>query len=214
VKLVQPRTKSQKHYLEALSEHPLVFGVGPAGTGKTYLAAATAIEALRKDEVSRVIISRPAVEAGEKLGFLPGTLSEKVEPYVRPVLDALRDLWPEMKLETLITQGQLEVAPLAYMRGRSLNNAFMMLDEAQNTTVEQMKMFLTRMGKGSRMVVTGDPSQTDLPARVRSGLEHALTILEGVQGIEICEFTAADVQRHPLVRAIVKAYDKDMYGKG
>lgn len=208
MKTIQPRTHTQRVYLECIAEQALTFGVGPAGTGKTYLAIAAAVLALRNKQVSRIVVSRPAVEAGERLGFLPGTLDEKLAPYLRPVYDALHDLWAEANIASLVSQGAVEVAPLAFMRGRTLSNAFVVLDEAQNTTIEQMKMFLTRLGHGTKMVVTGDPSQVDLHDGQRSGLHDALEVLKGVGGVAVCEFSAGDVQRHPLVRAIVKAYDR------
>jgi phosphate starvation-inducible PhoH-like protein len=184
------------------------FGVGPAGTGKTYLAVAKAVQALENEEVARLILTRPAVEAGEKLGFLPGDLSQKVDPYLRPVYDALYEMIGFDKVEKLISRHVIEVAPLAYMRGRTLNNAFVILDEAQNTTPMQMKMFLTRIGFGTKAVVTGDVTQTDLPANQSSGLSHSLNILKDIEAIGIVNFTSGDVVRHPLVQSIVEAYDK------
>lgn len=207
-KRIYPRSLRQKEYFQAISKNDLVFGVGPAGTGKTYLAMAMALSALVKEDVKRIILCRPAVEAGEKLGFLPGDLVEKVNPYLRPLYDALFDLFGLEKAERLIERGIVEVAPLAFMRGRTLSDAFVILDEAQNTTPEQMKMFLTRIGVGSKAVVTGDPSQVDLPRNQTSGLRQALRLLQSVQGIAIVELTDADVVRHPLVSAIIRAYAK------
>jgi phosphate starvation-inducible PhoH-like protein len=204
---VNPKSVNQRRYLDAIEKYDIVFGVGPAGTGKTYLAMAQAVQYLLSKKVSRVILARPAVEAGEKLGFLPGDLQEKVNPYLRPLYDALYDMMPAEKVERGLTSGVIEVAPLAFMRGRTLSNAVIILDEAQNTTTMQMKMFLTRLGENSRMVVTGDPSQIDLPAGQKSGLVEAVHLLEGVSGIAQVRFTAADVVRHPLVARIVEAYD-------
>ncbi len=204
---VRPKTPNQAKYLEALSAQALVFAVGPAGTGKTYLAMAAAVSALRRKEVERIILARPAVEAGEHLGFLPGSLVEKVNPYLRPLHDALFDIMGLEQAGRLIESGIIEVAPLAFMRGRTLNNAFVILDEAQNTTREQMKMFLTRLGFSSRAVVTGDVTQVDLPRTSDSGLIHALRILDGIEGIARIRLTPIDVVRHPLVQAIVRAYD-------
>ncbi len=211
-KSVTARNVAQKAYLEALRANELVFAVGPAGTGKTYLAVAMALSMLQRHRVKRIVLTRPAVEAGERLGFLPGDLAEKVNPYLRPLYDALYDMTPQPKVAAMLESGVIEIAPLAFMRGRTLNDAFIILDEAQNTTREQMKMFLTRMGFGSRMVVTGDATQIDLPAqpgadRPRSGLIHALGLLRDVPGLAIHRFTKADVVRHPLVGAIVSAYD-------
>lgn len=211
-KTVTARNLAQKKYLEALRSNELVFAVGPAGTGKTYLAVAMALSMLQKRQIKRILLTRPAVEAGEKLGFLPGDLAEKVNPYLRPLYDALYDMTPQAKVASLFESGVIEIAPLAFMRGRTLNDAFIILDEAQNTTHEQMKMFLTRMGFGSRMVVTGDVTQIDLPIlpgaqKARSGLVHALNVLRDVKGLAIHRFGKADVVRHPLVGAIVSAYD-------
>jgi phosphate starvation-inducible PhoH-like protein len=206
---VMPRSLAQKRYVEALRRHTLTFGIGPAGTGKTFLAVAVAARMLAEKQVRRVILSRPAIEAGERLGFLPGTLEEKISPYLRPLYDALHDMLPADKVLRMLEQSTIEIAPLAYMRGRTLNDAFVILDEAQNTTKEQMKMFLTRIGQNTRAVVTGDPSQVDLPSGQRSGLQHALRVLQGVDGIAVCRFTRQDVMRHPLVQAIVDAYDRD-----
>ena len=205
---LQPRTPNQKKYLRAIMQTDVVFGVGPAGTGKTYLAVAAAVDAYERDAVERIILTRPAIEAGERLGFLPGDLVQKVDPYLRPLYDALFDLFGFEKTQRLIEKQIIEIAPLAFMRGRTLNNAFVILDEAQNTTPEQMKMFLTRIGFGTRAVITGDATQVDLPKGVRSGLAHACGVLENVRGISIVRFTTEDVVRHPLVGAIVRAYEK------
>ncbi len=199
---------SQRQYIEAIRGHDLVFALGPAGTGKTYLAMACAVAALNRREVSRVILTRPAVEAGEKLGFLPGTMAEKVNPYLRPLYDALHDMVPYEKAERLVERGAIEVAPLAFMRGRTLNDSFVILDEAQNTTSEQMKMLLTRLGFDSKAVVTGDTTQIDLPPDKTSGLIEAARVLEGIEGIGFMRFTEADVVRHPLVQQIIRAYDR------
>ncbi|MCB9551793.1 MAG: PhoH family protein [Myxococcales bacterium] len=206
---VGPKSPNQKAYIEAMRDHDIVFSVGPAGTGKTYLAMAAAVAALRAQEVKRIILARPAVEAGERLGFLPGSLVEKVNPYLRPLHDALYDLMGIETATRLIENGTVEVAPLAFMRGRTLNQAFVILDEAQNTTREQMKMFLTRLGYSSRAVVTGDTTQVDLERGRESGLSHALEILDGIEGIAIVRLTPVDVVRHALVQAIVRAYDRD-----
>jgi phosphate starvation-inducible PhoH-like protein len=202
------RTPHQIRYLRNILEHDISFGVGPAGTGKTYLAVACAVDALERDAVKRIILTRPAVEAGERLGFLPGDLAQKVDPYLRPLYDALYDLLGFDRTQKMFEKQVIEIAPLAYMRGRTLNHAFVILDEAQNTTVEQMKMFLTRMGEGTRMVIAGDLSQVDLPRGVRSGLRDALETLEGVPGLAVCRFDKRDVVRHPLVARIVDAYDQ------
>ena len=204
---ILPKSRHQNQYLEAIQKFDVNFGVGPAGTGKTYLAVARAVEALEQEQVSRLVLTRPAVEAGEKLGFLPGDLAQKVDPYLRPVYDALYEMMGFDKVEKLISRHVIEVAPLAYMRGRTLNHAFVILDEAQNTTPQQMKMFLTRVGFGSKAVITGDITQTDLPKQQASGLKQVLAILEKVDGIGINYFSAADVVRHPLVQNIVKAYE-------
>jgi phosphate starvation-inducible protein PhoH and related proteins len=204
---IGPRTAGQVQYLKALRDRELVFGIGPAGTGKTYLAVAQAVQMLASGRVDRIILSRPAVEAGERLGFLPGDLREKVDPYLRPLYDALHDMLPGEQVMKRLASGEIEIAPLAFMRGRTLANAFVILDEAQNTTPVQMKMFLTRLGENSRMVVTGDLSQVDLPAGMRSGLRDALDALDHVEEIGIIRFTAEDVVRHPLVTKIVNAYD-------
>ncbi len=200
------RTPRQSDYLRAIRDHDITFGVGPAGTGKTYLAVACAVDALERDNVKRVVLTRPAVEAGEKLGFLPGDLAQKVDPYLRPLFDALYDLYGFDKTMRAMERGAIEIAPLAFMRGRTLNHAFIILDEAQNTTPEQMKMFLTRIGFGSKAVVTGDVTQVDLPRHQKSGLNEAIQILNAVRGIGFQHFTSSDVVRHPLVQRIVEAY--------
>lgn len=205
-KNIRPKTLNQKRYVDAIDEHTIVFGLGPAGTGKTYLAVAKAVQALQAKRINRIVLTRPAVEAGEHLGFLPGTLSEKIDPYLRPLYDALHDMIDPESIPRLMTSGVIEVAPLAYMRGRTLNDAFIILDEAQNTSPEQMKMFLTRLGFGSTMVVTGDTTQVDLPSGVRSGLEVVQEILEGVEDIHFSRLTSHDVVRHRLVGRIVDAY--------
>lgn len=207
-KQIKCKTIGQKKYVNALKHHTVVFGVGPAGTGKTYLAVAMAVLAFKNKEVSRIILTRPAVEAGEKLGFLPGDLQNKVDPYLRPLYDALYDFLGAENFRQLSEKGAIEVAPLAYMRGRTLNDAYIILDEAQNCTVEQMKMFLTRFGEGSRVVVTGDITQIDLPIDKRSGLIHALNVLRDVEGISMVKLTARDVVRHEMVQRIVLAYEK------
>ncbi|MFI6869096.1 PhoH family protein [Nocardia sp. NPDC050406] len=207
-KTIRPKTLNQKRYVDAIDEHTIVFGVGPAGTGKTYLAMAKAVQALQSKQVNRIILTRPAVEAGERLGFLPGTLNEKIDPYLRPLYDALHDMMDPEAIPKLMAAGVIEVAPLAYMRGRTLNDSFIILDEAQNTTAEQMKMFLTRLGFGSKIVVTGDITQVDLPTGARSGLRAAVEILDGIDDIQISELTSADVVRHRLVGQIVDAYDR------
>jgi phosphate starvation-inducible PhoH-like protein len=206
---VAPKTPMQRRYLEAIDRADIVFGVGPAGTGKTYLAMAQAISALLAKRVSRIILARPAVEAGEKLGFLPGDLQEKVNPYLRPLYDALHDMLDADRVERLLERGVIEVAPLAFMRGRTLSNAFVVLDEAQNATSMQMKMFLTRLGEGSRMVITGDRTQVDLPRGTASGLAEAERIITGIKGVSFNYFTAKDVVRHPLVGRIIEAYERD-----
>ena len=205
---IRPKTEGQAAYVAAIERHTITFGIGPAGTGKTYLAMAQAVAAMQSKQVSRIILTRPAVEAGERLGFLPGTLSEKIDPYLRPLYDALHDMVDPESIPKLIEAGIIEVAPLAYMRGRTLNGAFIVLDEAQNTTREQMKMFLTRLGFGSTMVVTGDITQVDLPGGTQSGLRAARDILMGVDDIGFCELTAKDVVRHRLVSDIITAYER------
>ncbi|MBD8880521.1 PhoH family protein [Rhodanobacter sp. 7MK24] len=205
--VIKGRGANQARYLHAIARHDINFGVGPAGTGKTYLAVASAVEALEANRVQRLLLVRPAVEAGEKLGFLPGDLSQKVDPYLRPLYDALYEMLGFEKVAKLIERNVIEIAPLAYMRGRTLNDSYVILDEAQNTTVEQMKMFLTRIGFGSVAVITGDVSQVDLPRNVRSGLRHAVEVLRGVDGISFTFFTSRDVVRHPLVAKIVRAYE-------
>ncbi len=208
-KTMEPRTEAQKAYTQALLDHELTFGIGPAGTGKTYIAVAVAVSKFITGEVDRIILTRPAVEAGEKLGFLPGTQDEKVDPYMQPLYDALNDFLPGKQLAKLREERRVEIAPLAFMRGRTLSNAFVILDEAQNATTMQMKMFLTRLGQGSRMAITGDRSQVDLPRGVQSGLRDAEHILDGVGGISFNYFTASDVVRHPLVAKIITAYDAE-----
>src|SRR6266404_2136739 len=207
-KVVAPKTVNQRRYVEAIERHDLVFGVGPAGTGKTYLAVAMAVSALLNKKVSRIVLTRPAVEAGERLGFLPGNLQEKVDPYLRPLYDALYDMLESEKVEKLIERAVIEVAPIAFMRGRTLNDSFIILDEAQNSTTEQMKMVLTRQGFNSKMVVNGDITQIDLPAGRRSGLLDAVEVLRGVEGISFVHFDERDVVRHSLVQRIVKAYER------
>jgi phosphate starvation-inducible PhoH-like protein len=204
---VQPRSINQRKYVEAIEQNDMVFGVGPAGTGKTYLAVAMAVSAMNAKKVSRIILVRPAVEAGERLGFLPGTLQEKVDPYLRPLYDALYDLLDPEKVDKMFEKNVIEVAPLAFMRGRTLNDAFIIMDEAQNTTIEQMKMFLTRMGNNSKAVITGDITQIDLPNPRKSGLIDAINVLDGVEGIHFCHFEDCDVVRHALVQRIVRAYE-------
>jgi len=208
-KLIRPRGTNQVGYMKSIREHDLAIGIGPAGTGKTYLAVASAIDALESERVRRIVLVRPAVEAGERLGFLPGDVSQKVDPYLRPMYDALYDMMGAEQVTGLIERNVIEIAPLAFMRGRSLNESFIILDEAQNTSVEQMKMFLTRIGFGSSAVVTGDITQIDLPNRQESGLKNAMKILEGVSGIAFTFFTPKDVVRHPLVQRIVEAYESD-----
>ena len=207
-KAIRPKTAGQARYVDAIDNNTVVFGIGPAGSGKTYLAVAKAVQALQAKQIRRIILTRPAVEAGEKLGFLPGTLDDKIDPYLRPLYDALRDMLDPEVIPRLLEAGIIEVAPLAYMRGRTLNDAFVILDEAQNTTAAQMKMFLTRLGFGSTVVVTGDISQVDLPRGEASGLRLVRDILRGVEGVYFAELDAADVVRHPLVGRIVNAYDK------
>jgi phosphate starvation-inducible PhoH-like protein len=206
-KWISPKTVGQKRYVEAIRQHDMVFGIGPAGTGKSFLAVATAVNALMKREVARIVLTRPAVEAGERLGFLPGDLYEKIHPYLRPLYDALYDMLEAEKVSSLVEKGAIEIAPLAYMRGRTLNDSFIILDEAQNSTAEQMKMFLTRLGFNSKMVITGDVTQVDLPASRGSGLIEVQRILKDVPGIRFVYFSDADVVRHRLVSAIIRAYD-------
>jgi phosphate starvation-inducible protein PhoH and related proteins len=205
---IRPKTLNQKRYVEAIDQHTVVFGIGPAGTGKTYLAVAKAVQALHAKQVNRIILTRPAVEAGERLGFLPGTLFEKIDPYLRPLYDALHDMMDPESIPRLMTAGTIEVAPLAYMRGRTLNDAFIILDEAQNTTPEQMKMFLTRLGFSSKMVVTGDVTQTDLPGGTSSGLNQVQDVLAGIDDVAFLRLTSKDVVRHRLVSDIVDAYNR------
>ena len=207
-KTVRPKTLNQKRYVDAIDRNTVVFGIGPAGTGKTYLAMAKAVQALQAKQVSRIILTRPAIEAGERLGFLPGTLNDKIDPYLRPLYDALHDMVDADSVPKLLTSGTVEVAPLAYMRGRTLNDAFIILDEAQNTSMEQMKMFLTRLGFGSKVVVTGDVTQIDLPGGIKSGLRGVQQVLDGLDDIAFCNLTARDVVRHKLVGRIVAAYDQ------
>ncbi len=209
---VVPKSVAQQRYLDAIRNQDIVFGIGPAGTGKTYLAMAMAVKSLIEKQVKRIVLCRPAVEAGEKLGFLPGSLQEKVNPYLRPLYDALNDLLDIERAQLLIDRGQIEVAPLAFMRGRTLNDSFVILDEAQNTTSEQMKMFLTRLGYDSKSVITGDVTQVDLPLRSQSGLVEVESLLRDIPGIEFCYFTEVDVVRHPLVAAIIRAYDQQTLG--
>ncbi|GGA76464.1 PhoH-like protein [Edaphobacter acidisoli] len=210
-RMVQPRSPNQRKYVEAIEQCDMTFGLGPAGTGKTYLAVAMAVSALMAKKISRIILVRPAVEAGERLGFLPGSLQEKVDPYLRPLYDALYDLVDPVKVDKMLETNVIEVAPLAFMRGRTLNDAFIIMDEAQNTTTEQMKMFLTRMGNNSKAVITGDLTQIDLPNPKKSGLIEAIHVLDGVEGIRFCQFEDVDVVRHQLVQRIVRAYDS--YGR-
>jgi phosphate starvation-inducible PhoH-like protein len=205
---IRPKTLNQKRYVDAIDEHTIVFGIGPAGTGKTYLAMAKAVQSLQTKQVNRIILTRPAVEAGERLGYLPGTLSEKIDPYLRPLYDALHDMVDPESIPRLMAAGTIEVAPLAYMRGRTLNDAFVILDEAQNTTAEQMKMFLTRLGFGSKIVVTGDVTQVDLPGGAQSGLKIVREILDGVDDVHFANLTSSDVVRHRLVGDIVDAYER------
>ena len=207
-RIITPKSLGQKAYIDAIRNYDVVFGIGPAGTGKTYLAMAMAVAELMKNSIARIVLTRPAVEAGEKLGFLPGDLAEKVNPYLRPLYDALNDMVDFDRARRLIERGTIEVAPLAFMRGRTLNDCFVILDEAQNTTTEQMKMFLTRLGYGSKAVITGDITQVDLPAGKASGLREAQNILRGIEGIRIVTFTERDVVRHPLVQEIISAYER------
>ena len=208
-KVIEPRSPTQARYVSELFNRSMVFGIGPAGTGKTYLAVAAAVSMFLDGRVDRIVLSRPAVEAGERLGFLPGTEKDKMDPYMRPLYDSLHDMLPGKQVAKLMEEAKIEIAPLAFMRGRTLSNAFVVLDEAQNTTEMQMKMFLTRMGEGAHMAITGDPTQIDLPRGTRSGMVQAIRILEGIDDIGFVRFTAADVVRHPLVARIVEAYDGD-----
>lgn len=212
-RIVSPKGVTQQRYIQAIRSHDIVFGIGPAGTGKTYLAMAMAIRALQERQVKRIILTRPAVEAGERLGFLPGDLAEKINPYLRPLYDALHDMMEPGRISALMERGTIEVAPLAFMRGRTLNDSFIVLDEAQNTTREQMKMFLTRLGFDSKTVITGDVTQIDLPGGAHSGLRHAEKVLSNIKGIEFVYFSHADVVRHPLVQQIVQAYDVHESGR-
>lgn len=206
---IRPRTANQIHYIRSILKYDINFGIGPSGTGKTYLAVACALFALNRDEVKRIILVRPAVEAGESLGFLPGDLAQKIDPYLRPLYDALYEMAGANTVTKLIEKGVIEIAPLAYMRGRTLNDAFIILDESQNTSKEQMKMFLTRIGFGSKAVITGDITQTDLPAKVKSGLRHAITLLKNISAIRFSFFQTTDVVRHPLVQQIIQAYEEE-----
>ena len=205
-KIIAPRSKNQSQYLESIQNYEINFGIGPAGTGKTYLAVAAAVDALLKEKVDRIILVRPAVEAGEKLGFLPGDLSQKVDPYLRPLYDALYEMLGTDKTESLLSKGIVEIAPLAYMRGRTLNNSFIIVDESQNTTKEQMKMVLTRMGFGSNLVINGDLTQIDLPKQIKSGLSHSIEVIQGTDGVGFTNFSSKDVVRHSLVKKIIDAY--------
>ncbi|MEM7618712.1 MAG: PhoH family protein [Pseudomonadota bacterium] len=207
-KLISPRSPNQSYYIDAIRNHDMVFGVGPAGTGKTFLAVAAAVQMYQEGLIERMVFCRPAVEAGENLGFLPGDMLEKIDPYLRPIFDALHDMMPPDEVPKKIESGDIEIAPLAFMRGRTLKNAFVVLDEAQNTTSMQMKMFLTRMGEGTRMVITGDPSQVDLPPNTQSGLKEAMSILSSLEEVPFVHFDAKDVVRHKLVSKIIAAYDK------
>lgn len=204
---IKPRSHNQAQYVSDITSHDVTFGIGPAGSGKTYLAVAAAVDALERQEVRRIILTRPAVEAGEKLGFLPGDLAQKIDPYLRPLYDALFEMLGFERVDKLLERQVIEIAPLAYMRGRTLNDAFIILDESQNTTIEQMKMFLTRIGFNSRAVITGDITQIDLPRHIKSGLKHAIEVLTGVEGLAFDYFTSTDIVRHPVVARIVKAYD-------
>ena len=210
--VVKPRGANQETYVKSIEDNDLVFGVGPAGTGKTYLAVACAVAALEQDNIRKLVLVRPAVEAGERLGFLPGDFTQKIDPYLRPMYDALFEMMSYEKVNKLIDRNVIEIAPLAYMRGRTLNDAFIILDEAQNTTIEQMKMFLTRIGFGSKAIVTGDITQIDLPSIKESGLKHVIRILKNTEGIAFCNFSAKDVVRHPLVKKIIHAYEDDSKG--
>lgn len=211
-KLILPRSPNQAKYIKAIRDHDMVFGIGPAGTGKTYLAVACAVQMYQEGLIERMVFCRPAVEAGEQLGFLPGDMIEKIDPYLRPIYDALHDMMPSDQIPKKIESGDIEIAPLAFMRGRTLKNAFVVLDEGQNTSSMQMKMFLTRMGQNTRMVITGDPSQVDLPAGQQSGLKEAMSILRNVEEVPFIHFDAKDVVRHKLVTRIIEAYDKHEFG--
>lgn len=213
-KLISPRSPNQSKYIEAIRNNDMVFGIGPAGTGKTFLAVAAAVQMYQDGLIERMVFCRPAVEAGEQLGFLPGDMLEKIDPYLRPIYDALHDMMPSEEIPKKIERGDIEIAPLAFMRGRTLKNAFVVLDEAQNTTPMQMKMFLTRMGEGTRMVITGDPSQVDLPPGTGSGLKEAMSILREVEEVPFVHFDAKDVVRHKLVTKIIEAYDKHDFRSG
>ena len=213
-KLIRVKTLGQRHYVTCIKQDDVVFGIGPAGTGKTYLAVIMAVTALKANKVKRIILTRPAVEAGESLGFLPGDLQEKVDPYLRPLYDALQDVLSAENMSKYMERGVIEVAPLAYMRGRTLDDSFIILDEAQNTTPEQMKMFLTRLGFGSKMVITGDVTQVDLPRGKKSGLRESVRLLEGIEGISFVYLSQSDIVRHPLVQKIISAYEKDDKGDG
>ncbi len=206
--VVKPRTPNQDHYLQSIAHNDINFGIGPAGTGKTFLAVVCALQALEREEVSRIVLVRPAVEAGESLGFLPGDLTQKIDPYLRPLYDALYEMMGIEKVHHLLAKGVIEIAPLAYMRGRTLNDSFVILDEGQNATKEQMKMFLTRIGFGTKAVITGDITQTDLPKRIESGLRHAISLLKDINGIHFTFFRANDIVRHPIVQSIIEAYEK------
>lgn len=205
--IVKPRTPNQQHYVAAIAKHDINFGIGPSGTGKTFLAVASAVAALEKEQVNRIVLVRPAVEAGESLGFLPGDLAQKIDPYLRPLYDALYEMLGINRINHLLSKGIIEIAPLAYMRGRTLNDSFIILDEGQNSTKEQMKMFLTRIGFGSKAVITGDITQVDLPKRIESGLRHAITLLKDIEGIQFSFFKSNDVVRHPIVQHIIEAYE-------
>ena len=206
---VKPRTRNQRHFLKSVQQFDINFGIGPAGTGKTFLAVACAVSALEKENVSRIVLTRPAVEAGENLGFLPGDLTQKIDPYLRPLYDSLYEMLGVEKISKMISQGTIEIAPLAFMRGRTLNDSFVILDEGQNTTKEQMKMFLTRIGFGSRAVITGDITQVDLPKKQDSGLRHAINLLRDIEAIKFTFFTSQDVVRHPMVQQIIEAYNRE-----
>jgi phosphate starvation-inducible PhoH-like protein len=208
-KIVKPRTPNQRHYLEANQKYDINFGIGPSGTGKTFLAVACALAALEKEEVGRIVLVRPAVEAGESLGFLPGDLTQKIDPYLRPLYDALYEMMGITKINQLVTKGIIEIAPLAYMRGRTLSDSFVILDESQNSTKEQMKMFLTRIGFGSKAIITGDITQTDLPKRIESGLRHAISLLQEIPAIHFTFFKSNDIVRHPVVQRIIEAYESE-----